>query len=198
MKNSIIAIILIGVISLSSCTKDRDFNGERGDIEKFLGVELVESLDEIGFKMYYGEKPPQIEGDFLVNSADLKSSTVPNDPDSHTFNDLKISFKNQNNKELTIDYQGDELDANSVGIGTFIAGNGKYFTVAMKTETTKDNGGKAESAFVITGKMTKAGIVDVEVAVFLIKIIEENPNDKFIPENTGRVIVDGNGLATRV
>lgn len=198
MKKLSVIIALISILSFSSCQKDRDFNGGREDMEKFLGEDLIRSLDEIGFVMNYGEKPPQIVGNFLVNPAKLKSSTVPGDPATKTFNDLKLIFKNQNNKELTIDYVGSQETENSIGKGTFIAGNGKYFTVAMKTQTTKTGGGKAETAFIIKGKMSSAGIVDVEVAFFNIKIIQEDAIVPFIPENTGRVLIDGNGLAKRL
>lgn len=193
-----LVIVLVFVLSISSCKKDKAFNGTREDVQSFLGKDLVEALDDIGFNMNYGETPPQLEGSFLVSPADLKSSTVPGDPDSHTFNDLKAIFKNQNNNDLTIDYEGDELFENSKGLGTFIAGDGEYFTVAVKSETTKLTGGKAESAFVFNGRITDAGIVDVEIAAFVIEIIQKDFLFPFIPENTGRVIIDGDGLSKRL
>lgn len=198
IKKLTVLFTLISVLSISSCKKDKDFTGSREDIESFLGSDVVEAMDDIGFNMNYGENPPQIEGQFLISPADLLSSTVPDDPETHRFNDLKAIFKNQDNKMLTIDYEGDEMFENSVGKGTFIAGDGEYFTVAMKTETTKTFGGKGESAFIITGKITAEGIEDVEVAAFMIKIITEDLLFPFIPENTGRVIIDGDSLAERL
>lgn len=198
MKKTIVVLTLIGILSFSSCKKEKDFDGSRINVESFLGSEVVEAMDDIGLTLFYGEKPPQIEGSFLINPAELKSSTVPADPETHTFDDLVASFKNQNNKDLTLDYEGDEFYENSVGQGTFIAGDGDNFTVYMKTKTTTILGGEALTAFIISGKMSSEGIVDTEVAVFMIEIIKDDIIVPFIPENTGRLIIDGNYLSDRI
>lgn len=132
MKNLTIIFILTGILGFSSCKKEKDFNGSRGDIEKFLGVELVKALDEVGYNMNYGSTPPKVEGKFIVNPAELISSTVESDYTPYTFDDLIIVFKNQNNQALTLDYKGDQIYENSVGKGTFIAGEGNFFYSSYK------------------------------------------------------------------
>lgn len=198
MKNLLVITLFIGSLIFNSCQKERDFNGTKTDIENFVGEDLVEVLDNANFKMYYGDKPPQIQGQYLINPAELLSSTVPNDIFPRTFNDLKITFSNQKNIDLTIDYEGDQSVENSVGKGTFITGDGKFFTVFIKTETTKTNGGIGSSVTIVSGEKTNKGIKNTEVALFLLEIIEEDPVVPFIPENTGRIIVDGNGLSNRI
>ena len=209
-NNLIIVIALALIISISSCGKMYKYDGSRSYIKKFIGNEALENIEGQNFPIYYGDTPPNVEGDYIASIHTVIASTVPQDQGSVPFDlvDFKFHFKNQNQKKLTLDFEAEEgIDIFSLILGeefeyvkhnakgTYISGHDDYFTIYMKTEVKTKLFGKALVAKVLSGRVTSQGIADYQITNYMLEIQREDPIMVWIPENTGRIANDSDNLA---
>ena len=137
MKTNFLRIVaLTAILAFASCSKEEDsadmgFDGSLTSIEDFYTPELVRALDSLGFEMNLGNKPPKIEGTYHVKPMLLKSSSVPGDIVGSQFNNYEVTFSNQDNGKLTIDYFGDQGVEIDEGYGSFISGENDKFSVFL-------------------------------------------------------------------
>lgn len=193
-----ISILLLTAIVLTGCSKDDDgsdsFDGSMTSISDFVGQEILDTMTDLGLTIHPGNKPPNIEGKFLMSPSILESSNIPSDTPGNLFSDLLLTFSNQ--KGLNIKYTGEQTQTSSVGKGSFISGEGDLFSVFLNVISTKTNQPKEmEEIYVFTGRITSEGIKDIQVALFM---VENNGNDGVIENGQGRVFIDGDNLARRV
>ncbi len=198
-----LCLALLAVVLLFSCSKDDDnndegFDGSLRSIEDFYSMEVLDALEGLGFLINTGDNPPNLEGTFLFSPLVLESSSVSGDSPGSTFPDYVATFKNQNNDNLTIDYNGNHIgfSQQDEGNGAFISGNDSEFSMFLKTLTQINNSVPAESTIAISGKMTANGIEDAQMVLIMLDN-KGNPDGVYIPDNTGRLLFDSDKLSPK-
>ena len=113
-----------------------DFSQLPSQVESFLTKDDLKNIQNGGFKIYLGNKPPKIEGKYLLNK---DTRTFDNEiivpPWGIPFTDYHYTFKNQTANNL-IDWDYESLPNSKItdkdsGIakGGTITGEGNCFTV---------------------------------------------------------------------
>ena len=211
----ILVATLFSSLCFVACQKDDGGSSPQGnenfsqDINEFVSQDIIDTLREHGMIIHEGKKPPDLEGVYYAAPFVLKSSAVPSDTsadvEGERFGDMKLRLREQNNEDLTIkgDYkQIDPTDESvigeAIGNGGFIAGEGNQFTVFLKLEGTSsgtfsDDSASHVTSQIISGTITGDSIENYHHAIWMIE--KDDPNDILIPENTGRVLQDEDGMA---
>lgn len=202
MKTNFLRLVTVtAILAFVSCSKEDDlgnmgFDGSLSSIEDFYTPELVRALDSLGFQMNLGNKPPKIEGTYHVKPMLLKSSTVPGDVVGSQFNNYELTFSNQDNGKLTIDYFGDQGVEIDEGYGSFISGENDKFSVFLIT-TSNIGSFTADSAISLSGRIVEGGIENVQMA-FVMLDNKGNEGGVFIGNNTGRIVYDSDYFSEKV
>ncbi len=191
LKN--LSLLLLLSVFTFSCSDDDDgdssaFDGSQQAIEEFFSPELVDALEDLGFILNQGSNPPNIEGVYLASPFVLINSTVPGQTVPYTSLDMLITFENQDNSSLTIDYHYDQIIATGSGYGSFVTGNNNKFAVYLKTVITFENN-SADSAVAISGTITDSGIENLQMAGLMLDN-KGNPSGFFNENNTGQLFYD--------
>jgi hypothetical protein len=197
MKRLLFVLLTVSPFLLFNCSnndddnnQDEGFDGSIEDIRDFYNDDLVDALEDLGFNLNTGNNPPNIEGVYFLSPLLLEASSVTGDIVGMPFNDYTITFSNQNNSALTIDYFGDQGNQIDQGSGSFISGDDDNFTVLLiTTSTDESNNTTADSAISISGVLTDGGIENIQMA-FMMLDNKGNPNGEWIPNNTGRIAYD--------
>ncbi|SHI88279.1 hypothetical protein SAMN05444280_107100 [Tangfeifania diversioriginum] len=202
--NHILAtLFLVGIIA-TNCKKDEmndliEENGLSRDINDFIPQDILDILDSLDMPINTGGNPANIEGTFLMNPSILMSSNIETDIIGFEFNELLISFFEQNNDELTITTQYVEEDASQEGegYGSFLVGEGNDFSVFAKNMTydTFDND-SALNTIIFTGTIGEEGIEDLHVAVVMLNDFGD-PNNQYIEIGDSRVLYDEDAISER-
>lgn len=195
--------ILLLNLFLTGCGEDEgpndQFSGTIQSIEEFLTPELTETMKELGMEFHTGNTPPNIEGDYLAIPI-LEGTNISYDLIGSQFFDAVFSFREQNNRELSVKFSYDQSNAQGTasekgeGIGALIAGKDDLFSVFLKVSGKLDNQ-PYESAMVISGKLTPTGINGFQWALFS---LENYGNAAIIEKGQGRIFKDRDNLARRV
>lgn len=200
IKSSIKVFAIVTLLAFASCSKDNSddskFNGSIASIEDFYNPELVKALDSLGFIINTGNKPPLMEGIYLAAPVILQASSVLGDNLGSKFFDYEITFSNQDNGNLTIDFLGDQGIEIDNGSGSFISGEGNSFSIFLIT-TTEISTYLADSAISLSGTIVEDGIEDLQIA-YLMLDNRENEGGVFIPNNTGRVLFDSDNFSEKI
>jgi hypothetical protein len=186
----ILSVLFLG---LASCSKDKDKEDELSkDIQNFVPDETLDQIIEMGMVINKGVDPPDMEGEYLASPYELTATTVADDYSLGTiFADYYFRLYDQDNDDLTIKldyYNGGEQGS---GLGGFISGNGKEFSVFIEVES-EYNGYEATLLHVISGTMGKDGIEDFYFTNYM---LDNNGNEGgvWIENDEGRVLIDSDG-----
>lgn len=203
--NLVLVAVVVMVAFMSSCTKKVDENGLTKEINKIVPDSILTNMMNQGFPINGGNEPPEIEGTYIAAPFVLVSSSVPDDPEEHTFSDFEVTIKKFNKRKLTaeIDYvNGPET---GTGLASFIVGEGNKFSMFCEIKSTQLVVFKSEGIIVITGTLTENGIEDFYVANFMVDnhgntvpfgIIDDDLG-VWIPNGTGRVVKDDDGFSEK-
>ena len=176
-----------------------EFDGTRPSINNLYSESQIAAIEALGLQINEGDSPPNVEGTFLIQPMILQASSVPSDQDGvdGTFNDLEVTFSNQNNDTLTLDLNSAST-ANSMteGSGSFISGSNSAFTVFFIAEVTMPDGHVILTTETFSGVVTAAGIQNIQFAGFVLDD-RGDPFDNTIPNDTGRLFLDEDGLSIR-
>ncbi len=194
---SIIAMLVLSIaVSTSSCKKEpsaAEIQTKR--ISDIIPQKYLDSLIRLGVTIHEGTTPPIVNGIYLASPTVLQASTVAGDIIGNTFADVKVKLTEQNNTNFGITLYGKMLLGNNdTSIVTAISGNGNDFTVYGKVKASVNSTTYAIFAVIISGTLSADGIVNYQDA--LINIDNSRGVGYFIPEGTGRLIKDGNNLAS--
>lgn len=192
-----LAILVIGfAISITSCKKEpsaAEIQTKR--ISDIIPQKYLDSLIRLGVTIHEGTTPPLVNGIYLANPTVLVASNVAGDIIGNTFADVKVKLTDQNNSNFGITLFGKLLLGNNdTSIVTAISGSGNDFTVYGKVKASANATNYAIFAVIISGTLSADGIINYQDA--LINIDNSNGGTYFIPEGTGRLIKDGNNLAS--
>ncbi|MBO9636725.1 hypothetical protein [Siphonobacter aquaeclarae] len=194
MKN--IALVSLVVLSLfTGCKSSREdpAAGFSAQIRNIVPESIIQNLKDRGMPVYEGTAPPKVEGIYVSSPHELFS---PYDGDSYSkgykFNDLKIKFSEQNDKDLSIraDLKG---STTGTGIGAFLSGHGNFFTLFAEIKAT-DGVVTSTQIRVFSGEWTDTGIKNLYTA--LIMKDKNDPGETLIPVGQGRILRDSDGLAS--
>lgn len=179
---------------------DRQFDGTVSSVETIYTPEQLDAIQQLGLTLNLGDSPPNIEGNYFFSPVILQASSVPNEPTDigSEINDASFSVTNQNTTTLTADLFLQELlgpdQGDTRGTGSFISGSGSLFTIYFVTETDYGDGALADTSVTISGAISELGIENIQLAAF---VLDDRGDDTFFPSNTGRLLIDGDGLAVR-
>jgi hypothetical protein len=192
MKNLFKLLFLI--LLLVSCSDDDDsgtgdFDGSIQSLEQFYTPELVQALEDLGFIINEGSEPPNIEGVFFGSPIILDESSVPGDEIGSVFSDYILTFLNQDNQNLQVDFQGQSGSQSDDGFGSLISGENNTFSVYLKTTSQIEDSVTVETAFAISGKLIVEGIENLQIAVLMLDD-KGDPDGIYIENNTGRLLYD--------
>lgn len=180
----------------NSPNDDPVFDGTRPSLDNIYSVDQVEAIENIGLELNLGDTPPNVEGTFRLEPNALQSTTVPDDsPIGTEFADYDITFSNQNDETLTLDLFLESSNSTTTGSGSFIAGSGDSFTVFFVSETNTE-GFVTKGTITFSGLVNSAGITNLQMAFFMLDD-GGDPDDEYIPENTGRLFMDLDGFSQR-
>ncbi len=201
--NYILASLLLVGIFITNCKKDEtgliEENGLSRDINDFISQDILDILDSLGMPINTGGNPANIEGTFLFSRSVLVSSNISSDYPGREFNDITLSFLNQNNEELTLttEYIEDNTSQEGTGYGSFIVGDGDFFSVFAKNKTYDSQyNDSVFSTFVFSGKIESEGIQDLYIALVVLEDYGD-PNNHYIDVGSTRVFNDIDGFSER-
>jgi hypothetical protein len=209
-------VLLIGIVVLPiflfSCKSGSSVNVEFEDgislpIIDLLGEDLLNVLEnDLGFPIYRGKNPPNVESRLLSASSAigqatvmmqptiLESTNVPRDgiQPGGRFRDTLFRFSNQDNKNLTVDFDRIVLGSNPfLGDSSHIIGEGKNFSVFGRQLDIVEQDTVVSVNF-LSGTIDDNGIRDAFGGII---VIDDRGIGIFIPSGTGRVFTDGDGFA---
>ena len=168
-------------------------NGLPDGVGDIIPDDILDTIEDLDMPINTGFNPPFIEGNYFGSPMTLKSSNVPGDSANAAFADLGLTLSNQKQEELSIvlDYtSGPEV---GTGLGSFVSGEGDDFSVFA--ELVVSNGTEqVDTALLLSGTKTPNGIQNLHFAVFMIDN-KGNPTNTWIPNGTGRVIIDGDAFS---
>lgn len=195
-KTRLLLLVLLSPFMITGCDKDEEpddqFNGTIQSIEEFLTPELTDIMTELGMEFNTGNKPPMIEGEYLVVSI-LEATNISHDVIGSSFEDAVLKFEEQNNKDLSVKFSYHQTEESGEGTGALIAGMDNRFTVLLKVSGESANS-PIESAMAISGRLVPQGIEDFQLAVFM---LENYGATNVIENGQGRILVDRDNLAAR-
>ena len=122
----------------------------------------------------------------------MKSNFSDGYSPGHKFADLKLTFSRQDNAKLTV--VCDYVQANEIGngLGSFITGTGKKFSVYAEMVGTYENK-PFKSVIIFSGEMAEGGIKNLQEALL---VTVEAPGT--IKRGEGRLFKDGDGFSERI
>ena len=208
---TIVACLAVTSIMFSGCKKDDPVNNlptvdEEGlteDIRNIIPDEYVETLKDLGFQVNGGNTPPNVEGYYLANPLELVDRNFSENVASHK--DMYLTFYEQNNKKLTVKinynvWADHGLGVTSTmevnGLGSFIVGEGKKFTIFAESIRT-DGNSTAKTVEAFSGEITENGIKNYQWAIIMIDRGDGN-GGKWIENGQAYVKKDSDGLAKRI
>jgi len=202
--------VILGSLFVLGCSSDTvnevdeevfaTSEGTIAELRKFYNDGFVDTMISLGFKVNEGKTPPNLGGSFLITPFVLNASNIDGDQDNigEGSGDYQATFSNQNNDMLSIDFLGNSNSGQQLdeGNGSFVIGSNGSFGVFAKT-TTKLGSSTAVTAVAISGTLTATGIENVQ---FFGAMLDDNgdPQKIFIENNSGRMYIDGDGLAEKV
>lgn len=197
----LVSLILSSILMLSSCEKEDNTpevneDGLTRDVTDLVPQEILDEMENLGLPIYGGIAPPNIEGRFVASPFILLGSNRPSDTPGYQFQDYYVTFKEQDDRELTImmDYENGTETGN--GLGSFIVGEGNRFSVFVEV-ISEQSGETASVVNVISGELTSTGIKDLYFANFMLDN-RGNPSGYWIEEGEGRVIFDSDGFSEQL
>jgi hypothetical protein len=203
MKNLIFSLVALVALMVSSCkSNDPDPNtGLSAEIQKIVPQNILDDVKAKGMAINEGRVPPKLEGIYRINPLELLSPFSEKDPwkKGTTIGAYQYKFSGQStdNKTVLMDYTNGS-DKGS-GLGSFVAGNGKKFTIFAEVKGVAV-GVNYTMLKIISGEMTDSGeIKDYQESLYL---KDKDESDKttgyLIPINTGRIWFDNDRLSERI
>jgi hypothetical protein len=203
--------------AINSITLNAGFNANGGSVFKaemggckaydlsanILSIAPQSVIDDLrlrGMNINEGNTPPALSGFFESKPHVLLSPYGPGDSFAvgTEFTSIRYRFYDQNGNTQTISLDKKSSDGTNTetGIGAFLAGNGNKFTLFAKTSGISD-GITYKSLTIISGEILSTGIKDFQESVVLTEK-GLDPTNKLIAVGQGRIIRDGNSLASKV
>lgn len=177
----------------SSAISPLDSNGLTPNINNLVPTYILDEMKQLGMDINTGGNPPNIANSYYASPFILEASNIEDDTVGYTFASFYFKFYDLNFENLTLKLNSKNADEESIGIGSFLAGNGSDFTVFSKVVATR-NGEDADLIYVISGTIVNGGIENMQFSNFMLDN-KGNPTGSWIDNGSGRVIHDSDGFS---
>jgi len=189
-----IIIYILPILLIASCCKD-----ESAIIpgQNFIPDEILDEIEANGQPIYDGYDPPELKGTFFVSSLVKVESNFVDFASPYGFADETLTFSDYNKNNLTLKVSYEQGSTKGEGLGSFISGEGEYFTVYVKIDVEENDGHTYVSTKVISGTLQENGIKDIAISFFM---VDDNgdPDDDLIANGQGRRFKDSNGFSDKI
>lgn len=196
-------LLVLTFIILQSCKREVEISLDKGFSDKINAIispALLDTLKKKGVVINEGLQPPLIEGIYIVSPNMLLSPYSNQDSykKGDIFDTYRYKFYSQDARLLSIkcDFKSEKGSDTGVGVGSFISGYGNKFTI-FSEEVGVSSNIPYKRISIFSGEITSSGIKDFQKAFIIKEKTGDDNNTKLIPVGTGRVFVDGDGLASK-
>ncbi len=187
-----IILSLFFIFFSAGCCKD---HSELIPGQDFIPDEILEEIIANGQPIYDGYDPPSLEGTYLIAPLTRISSNFPDN--ANNFGNKEIRFYDFNRNSLTLKMATLQGGSEGEGFGSFISGEGDYFTVYVRIDAKGDDGSESLTTQVYSGRIVDNGIEDLTYSLFMINDYGDI-NDDLIEIGQGRTFVDGDGFSPKI
>ncbi|WP_259015166.1 hypothetical protein [Emticicia fluvialis] len=201
MKQTTFFVMALSIIIVISCKeKDDPTVGFSEEVQKIVPKRIIDDARSKGMIINEGRIPPNIEGNYVVEPLELLSPYGSKDSwkKGKIINAYYYSFYDQSSdgKTVFIDYSNLDSD-NGSGLGSFISGNGKKFTIFSETYGTA-SGVDYVMLKILSGELTvNKEIKNFQESLYMKEKDEGNDDGVLIPINTGRIWFDNDKISER-
>ena len=169
--------------------------------------EWILELMEPYIPIYEGVNPPLLNGFFAISPMKLTYNSNPsgNWLPGKIVADTFIYFSDQDQATNTLNFYGFSMNSSGevleeeYGLGAFISGEGKNFSVFFNTEGLvyySDGNVSSKTALIISGTKEANCIKDLYYAFVMIE--KDDPNNHLMKVGSFRVYVDADGVADEI
>lgn len=201
MKKILTGLMLLLPLMLmviTSCEKDKDKPKKptelSDEIKNIVPDSTLTKITTLGMKINKGLEPPNMENTYLASPFELKATNVVDDYSiGYIFADYYFRLYDQDNENLTIKldyYNGGET---GTGLGGFISGDGKNFSVFIEMNS-EYSGYAAKMVHIISGTLTDEGISGLYFANYMLDNYG-NLGGYWIENDEGRVLIDSDAMS---
>lgn len=196
-----LGIFLLAGFTIFSCSDSKKSSvtpSYSTKIQKIVPDSIIKSLQSKGMVLNPGTTPPDVMGIFTANPFTLLAPFGPEDgyPKGKIIADYKYKFYDQKSDEVKIDYKNISGTDNGTGIGAFLSGTGKKFSLFAELSGT-GSGIPYKHLTVISGEITSNGIKDFQYAFVMKEKTGDPTNSILIATGKSRIWVDGDSLASK-
>lgn len=181
---------------LNSCKEYNLVPGFSDEILSILSEEQIDSLRSLGMNIHEGRNPPDLQGIYRASPYELLVQYAPDDNYriGQAINDYKYRFYDYNERDqsIKVDFKQVGGSDNGTGTGGFVSGKNNEFTIFSEDVGNTGNADYVLAA-IYSGRLVEGGIEDFQYAFVITS--KNDPSGRLIPVNTGRVWIDGDGLA---
>ena len=169
-KFTFIPVLVLTLCSFvfAGCEIDEDGRikvDERGltrVIRDLFPDDIFLQVDRLGMPVYGGNTPPDITGAFLSSPNVLVASNYDDSyAPGYKFQDMKVTYYEQNNRSLTVKVQQIQDDNVGSGMRGHIVGRGRDFTVFVVLDVLDEHGCQYKTGYIHSGTMSDGGIINL-------------------------------------
>lgn len=164
------------------------------DVNDFLDQEDIDKLEDAGMTIHTGDNPPNVEGTYDLNSLVITYDEIGMEGWPIDYYWIKY-YDQTDDGEIKLDYEGAGGTDVGDGLGAFISGDGKCFTVYIDTKGNA-SGCDYEMPSLHSGCLETTGIKDFQWGFIMKKKSGENC-DYLMPEGAARIVDETDGMASK-
>jgi len=188
LKFGLLLLVIITAAVFNSCN-----DGLTQDVHNIIPDDILKNLKDLGLKINGGNKPPNVEGTYLVSPFVLVKSNFDDSwSPGYQISDMEITFYGQDNAKQTIMTDYVNAGQEGKGLGSFITGSGNKFSIFVQSEDTMYDV-PFTSIQVYSGEISSAGIKNLQFATMVTV-----PNEYTIDRGQGRLFYDSDKLSVRI
>ncbi len=162
------------------------------EVNEFLNQEFIDILQDRGMEIHKGFDPPDVTGNYYVDSWTNKETSLQ-------YVNYSYQFANQTpNLQIEVNSKSDRAVA--FGTGAFISGDGTNFSIYCETDShisEDDHEVYIKSADIYSGSISQDGILNFEKG-FIILEKDNDLNNRYMNVGDSRIVYEADGLASSV
>ncbi len=169
-------------------------DGVPDEVNDFLDSDDLAALEDAGMPIHYGDAPPDIEGNYELNSLYIVYDTSgPNGPKD----DYDFTFWDQSDDgSIKLSYDAVSIADSKYNISAYISGSDSCFTVFADIHG-QDGSCTYSSPFLFSGCRVSSGLRHFYWSM-IITSAEGSDCTRVLPAGTIRIIHETDDLATQI